>query len=188
MHRDLKPDNILYKKSTAIGSPPTFVISDFGLATSVTNIRDVGGTLVCLGPEATRDGIMTRATDVYAFGLMLLEVLGRYCPDEGDVAHTKTVVWRKKLETNVKLESLREKCRRYQDMAPLRNPFLANFETRHGRVQSLSDFRVLQPSVEGILYENLRKRSAAAMARLELLREYEPKLLPRDKRAVRKKR
>lgn len=179
MHRDLKPDNILYKKSTATGSPPTFVISDFGLATSVTNIRDVGGT---------RDDIMTRATDVYAFGLMLLEVLGRYCPDEGDVAHTKTVVWRKKLETNVKLESLREKCRKYQDGAPLRNPFLANFEPRHGRVQSLSDFRVLQPSVEGILYEDLKKRSAAAMARLELLREYEPKLLPRDKMAVRNKR
>lgn len=147
MHRDLKPDNILYRTSTATGPPPTFVISDFGLATSVTNIRDVGGTLVCLGPEATRDGIMTRATDVYAFGLMMLELLGRYCPDEGDFAHTKTVVWRKKLETNVKLESLREKCRKYQDRAPLRNPFLANFEPRHGRVQSLSDFRVLQPSV-----------------------------------------
>ncbi|KAK4658339.1 hypothetical protein QC762_0026940 [Podospora pseudocomata] len=167
MHRDLKPDNILYKKSTATGSPPTFVISDSGLATSVTNIRDVGGTLVCLGPEATRDGIMTKP------------------PTSTPLV---SCFWRKKLETNVKLESQREKCRKYQDRAPLRNPFLANFEPRHGRVQSLSDFRVLQPSVEGILYEDLKKRSAAAMARLELLREYEPKLLPRDKMAVRNKR
>ncbi|KAK0732492.1 kinase-like domain-containing protein [Apiosordaria backusii] len=185
MHRDLKPDNILYKGS---GSQLTFVISDFGLATSAKNIKDVGGTLVYLAPEATREGIMTRATDVYAFGLLLLEVLGRYCPREGDARFLSVADWRKKLETNLKLTTLKEKCRKYQDRAPLRNPFLAGFEARHGRVQSLSDCKLLRPSVEEILREDLKKRSTAAEARVGLLKDYEPSMLAKERKVVRDRR
>ncbi|KAK4203926.1 hypothetical protein QBC40DRAFT_165838 [Triangularia verruculosa] len=150
--------------------------------------HDVGGTLVYLGPEATRDGIMTRATDVYAFGLVLLEVLGRYCPREGDVRFMNAAEWRKKLETNIRHESLRERCRKYQDRTPLRNPFLSGFEARHGRVQSLSHCELLRPSVEDVLREDLKKRSTAARARTELLKDYEPKLLAKERKVVRDRR
>ncbi|KAK0669097.1 hypothetical protein QBC41DRAFT_392351 [Cercophora samala] len=171
-----------------LASGELYAVKECKKRTKKTDFKDSWGTLVYLGPEATRDGIMTRATDVYALGLMLLEVLGRYCPDEGSVTHTTAAVWRKKLETNAKLASLREKCKKYQDRPPLRNLFLPNFEARHGRVQSLSDFKLLRPSVEDILHEDLRKRSTAAKARLDLLRDYEPKMLPRDGKAVKNKR
>ncbi|KAK4171754.1 hypothetical protein QBC36DRAFT_350116 [Triangularia setosa] len=150
--------------------------------------EDVGGTLVYLAPEATREGIMTRATDVYAFGLMLLEVLGRYCPSEGNAMFMNISQWRRKLEGNLRLESLRDKCRKYQDRPPLRAPFLPNFEARHGRVQSLSDFKLLRPSVEGVLHEDLKKRSTASRARIDLLRDYAPSMLAFEKKPVKEKR
>lgn len=113
MYCDFKLDNIFYKKFMVIGFLFIFVIFDFGFVIFVMNIRDVGGIFVCFGFEVIWDGIMIRVIDVYVFGFMLLEVFGWYCFDEGDVVYIKIVVWRKKLEINVKFESLREKCRRY---------------------------------------------------------------------------
>ncbi|VVB10731.1 unnamed protein product [Arabis nemorensis] len=73
IHRDLKSSNIL------LGSSFNAKISDFGLAVMVgshgmNNIK-LSGTLGYVAPEYLLDGKLTDKSDVYAFGVVLLELL-----------------------------------------------------------------------------------------------------------------
>lgn len=74
VHGDLKPENILLQA----GIP---FIADFGLAHSMRYAwghDTLPGTPAYLAPEAKRsDAELTRATDVFAFGRMLLEMLAK---------------------------------------------------------------------------------------------------------------
>ncbi|XP_015086792.1 receptor-like kinase TMK4 [Solanum pennellii] len=101
IHRDLKPSNVL------LGDDMRAKVSDFGL---VKNAPDgkysvetrLAGTFGYLAPEYASTGRVTTKIDVFAFGVILMEILtGRKALDESlpeDRSHL--VVWFKKMVVN----------------------------------------------------------------------------------------
>jgi hypothetical protein len=91
VHRDLKPSNILLVDDASLGL--RVVVTDFGLATThepggtgdpkLTRTGDVLGTPAYMAPEQILAELTTPATDVYALGLVLYEVLTGHRPLEG---------------------------------------------------------------------------------------------------------
>ncbi len=79
LHGDLKPANILLKAGSAPGSV-TAVVADFGLSRmldsddkhSIQRTASMG-TVQYMSPELLSAGRLTRAADVWAFGIVLIE-------------------------------------------------------------------------------------------------------------------
>eukprot|EP00741_Cyanophora_paradoxa_P018332 tig00000204_g17701.t1 len=72
-HRDLKPQNILIF-SGEDGSPPVLRVCDFGISRHVETAKSLRGTLVYLPPEIyTAENHPVKA-DVWAFGIILMEM------------------------------------------------------------------------------------------------------------------
>ncbi|XVF18794.1 hypothetical protein REPUB_Repub11eG0054000 [Reevesia pubescens] len=99
IHRDIKPANVL------IDSDMNARLGDFGLA-KLCDIGDdpqtshVAGTLGYMAPELTRTGKANPGTDIYAFGVFMLEVAcgrrpiePRASPDERFLADWITDCW-----------------------------------------------------------------------------------------------
>jgi tetratricopeptide (TPR) repeat protein/tRNA A-37 threonylcarbamoyl transferase component Bud32 len=87
VHRDLKPDNVLLIDRE--GDPFFVKLLDFGLARSqsLTRLTETGmivGTIGYLAPEQITDQISTPASDVYALGVVMYEMLTRQPPFPGD--------------------------------------------------------------------------------------------------------
>jgi predicted Ser/Thr protein kinase len=89
VHRDLKPDNVMVTQSSLVK------VMDLGLAKreeseNVTKTGDTFGTPAYMSPEQITGGTLMPATDQYAFGVMLFEMLTGRRPFE--VADSLTLV------------------------------------------------------------------------------------------------
>ncbi len=73
VHRDLKPANVMVKA----GAERHAVIMDFGISTSADSGAESGviGTLEYMAPEQGRGASVDARADIYAFGLILYELL-----------------------------------------------------------------------------------------------------------------
>lgn len=85
IHRDLKPSNILMDK----GDIPR--VMDFGIAARVDDVADTAqqglmGTPAYLAPEYVKDKVISEQVDVYAAGLILLEMVTGHRVVAGDSA------------------------------------------------------------------------------------------------------
>jgi len=81
IHRDIKPENILLSNEGRIK------LSDFGLARNVdtrTEASELLGTVGYMSPELVTGGAATKASDVYACGIMLYEMLTGTRPFVGE--------------------------------------------------------------------------------------------------------
>jgi Flp pilus assembly protein TadD/tRNA A-37 threonylcarbamoyl transferase component Bud32 len=80
VHRDLKPENIMIEKAEG-GGDGDALIMDFGIARSVehggtqTAAGSVIGTLEYMAPEQAQGKQVDHRADIYAFGLMLYDML-----------------------------------------------------------------------------------------------------------------
>ncbi|MGK0716040.1 Stk1 family PASTA domain-containing Ser/Thr kinase [Leucobacter sp. W1153] len=82
VHRDLKPENVLLADDGRIK------IGDFGLARAVSANTTTGqallGTIAYLSPELVTRGVADARSDLYAFGIVMFEMLTGQQPYQGE--------------------------------------------------------------------------------------------------------
>src|SRR5437867_4377954 len=85
IHRDVKPSNV------RIASDGSVKIMDFGIArlqsADVTGSGAIVGTPTYMAPEQITNGPITPATDLFAMGCLLYELLSYRKPFEGETVH-----------------------------------------------------------------------------------------------------
>ncbi|OAA64586.1 Protein kinase-like domain protein [Niveomyces insectorum RCEF 264] len=156
IHRDVKTDNILYDYCR--DGSKTFYLSDFGHAQLADNQTDQsGGAVAYMAPEASRYNTYRRASDMYSFGIVVLEVLGYYDAAEGLIGYS-TDSWREKL----KRFGVRDYAS-YHDTTFL-HAHVSMAQIMHSRVKSLVDYGVLSPEVSSLLDHDADQRLSANRA------------------------
>ena len=94
IHRDFKSANVMLIPPGPGSAGIRAVVTDFGLArrdpgvdgsvTSTTTTGSAAGTPAYMAPEQIEGGPITAATDIYALGVVMYEMLTRRHPFEGD--------------------------------------------------------------------------------------------------------
>lgn len=92
VHRDFKPGNVVLVETSG-QQIPRAVVTDFGLAAqslmpdetvSVSTGQHILGTPAYMAPEQLEGRLATAASDIYAFGLVIYEMLTGAQPFQGD--------------------------------------------------------------------------------------------------------
>jgi serine/threonine protein kinase len=103
VHRDLKPGNIMLLAPPTGRLAPRTVITDFGIALSdeqgdirLTQSGELVGTPEYMAPEQADLGPALPASDIYAFGLILFEMLTRRRPFDAADTPLGTVLKRRR--------------------------------------------------------------------------------------------
>jgi serine/threonine protein kinase/tetratricopeptide (TPR) repeat protein len=94
VHRDFKSSNIILVAAEDYPGHVRAVITDFGLARSdaalsgqsLTNSSDIVGTPAYMAPEQLQGGEITPATDIYALGVVMFQMVTGTLPFVGDTA------------------------------------------------------------------------------------------------------
>ena len=86
LHNDIKPSNFLIGSSLTddnVDSTPTLLLTDFAVAQRIDNFKNdsnLAGTPAYLAPERWQGHTPTQQSDIYAFGIMVYEILTGYRP------------------------------------------------------------------------------------------------------------
>jgi hypothetical protein len=106
LHRDIKPENLLFTEAEVLK------VTDFGIAkvvggseTLATKAGEVLGTPAYMAPEQAQGKELTPATDVYATGVMLYELLSGRLPFPED-ADALTTLYRHAFEAPAPLSDV----------------------------------------------------------------------------------
>ena len=90
VHRDFKSDNVMLVEA-ADSAPERVVVTDFGLALLVTDSKPISsasnsvlGTLDYMSPEQVEGKPATAASDIYALGVVVFEILTGRLPFEAE--------------------------------------------------------------------------------------------------------
>lgn len=79
IHRDLKSANVILCRSS--NGDIRAVITDFGLAGAATQADDFAGTPAYMAPELWKGEKTSKASDIYALGVILCELVGDLKPN-----------------------------------------------------------------------------------------------------------
>ena len=95
IHRDLKCGNVMLVPPASAGAPPRAVVMDFGIAVGRDGDGDSAaegdpdrwaGTPEYMAPEQVAGGEITPATDIYALGVVMYEMVTGTTPFAGETA------------------------------------------------------------------------------------------------------
>jgi serine/threonine-protein kinase len=157
VHRDLKPDNIFVCTATA-ETPETPKVLDFGISkvaaragevsASITRTGLVMGTPHYMSPEQLRGKDMDHRVDVYAFGVIMYELLSGKLPFPGDTYGELAV----KIATETPVPLLRENPKLAPGLVAVVNKAMARDPA--ARYPSLDELgRALEPYSGGIRFD-----------------------------------
>src|SRR5882762_2164632 len=97
VHRDLKPPNVMVGSA---GEDEQALIMDFGISASADTetVGAIVGTLEYMSPEQGRGEAVDARSDLYAFGLILYEMLVGLRPNPGKTGQARVAAMKKRFE------------------------------------------------------------------------------------------
>src|SRR5262249_37690884 len=93
VHRDFKSSNVMLVREVSNSTEFRAVVTDFGLArapvaeqtmATLSNPGDALGTPAYMAPEQLENGEITAAVDLYAFGIVMYEMITGTLPWQGE--------------------------------------------------------------------------------------------------------